>query len=175
MALGPVQLLVIGFDDPEFRGEIRAELDRLREGEIVRLIDALVVRKDEDGSVEKLQISDLTPDEAEEFGGLVGALIGLGFGGDEQSMKAGALLGVAAAEDGHILDEELWRVEDSIPNGTAAAIVLLEHRWAIPLRNALRAERGFLFADSWVQPRHLVSIGLLAAEEAAGVEEAEAQ
>jgi uncharacterized membrane protein len=164
--MGPVQLLVIGFEDPEFRGEIRAELDKLRESDIVRLIDCIIVRKDEDGNVEKMQMSDLTPEEAEEFGATVGALIGFGFGGDEENMEAGAVLGAAAGEDGHVLGEDSWYVDDAIPNGSAAAIALLEHRWAIPLREAIQAESGFHLADAWVHPEDLIAIGVLAAEEA---------
>jgi uncharacterized membrane protein len=166
MPLGPVQLLVIGFDQPEFKGAIRAELDRLRESDVVRLIDAIVVRKDEEGQVEKLQVSDLSTDEAEEFGALVGALVGFGFGGDEESMEAGAVLGVAAGEDGHVIDEDIWYIDDAIPNDSAAAIALIEHRWAIPLRDSIREAGGFHLADAWVHPRDLVAIGLLAAEEA---------
>ena len=55
MSFGPVQILVIGFGDAEFKGTIRAELERLREHDVVRLIDLLVVRKDEDGTIERLQ------------------------------------------------------------------------------------------------------------------------
>ena len=53
-----------------------------------------------------------------------------------------------------------------IPNDSAAAIILLEHRWAIPLRDAIRGANGFHIADDWVHPLDLVAIGLLAAEEA---------
>ena len=46
MAIGPVQLLVLGFEHPEFHGEIVAELEKLRESDTVRVIDALAVYKD---------------------------------------------------------------------------------------------------------------------------------
>ena len=49
MAIGPVQLLVLGFKHPDFQGEIREELDRLRDNDLIRVIDALGVRKDADG------------------------------------------------------------------------------------------------------------------------------
>jgi uncharacterized membrane protein len=166
MPVGPVQVLVIGFDHPEFKGEIREELDRLRESDVVRLIDLIVVNKDDEGNVERVQISDLTTEEAEEFGAIAGALIGLGAGADEESMEAGALLGAAAGADGHVLDEDVWYVEDAIPNSSAAAVALIEHRWAIPLREAIRSAGGFHLADAWVHPEDLVAIGALAAEEA---------
>jgi uncharacterized membrane protein len=165
MALGPVQILVIGFDKPELTGKIAAELDRLREHDVVRLVDALVVMKDDEGNVERVQISDLSTEEAEEFGATIGALIGLGFG-DEEHVEAGAVLGAMAGEDGHVLPES-WYVDDAIPNGDAAAILLLEHRWAIPLRESIQSAGGSLLTDAWIHPTDLVAIGLLASEEAA--------
>ena len=165
MAMGPVQLLVVGFQDGESKGEILAELDRLRENDIVRLIDLVVVRKDADGKVEKILRSDLSPEEAVEFGAIVGALIGFGAAGEEGA-ELGAIEGAAALEDGHVFDEEVWYVDDAIPNGTAAAVALLEHRWAIPLRDGIRNAGGFHLADAWIHPADLVGIGIVAAEEA---------
>ncbi len=80
MAIGPVQMLVLGFAEPNFTGKIAAELDRLREHEFVKIVDALVVNKDENGNIVALQVSDLSPDEATEMGEIVGALIGFGYG-----------------------------------------------------------------------------------------------
>jgi hypothetical protein len=74
MTIGPVQLLVLGFDKPDFRGEIIDELERLRESDTVRVIDALVVFKDAEGEVAVLKGSQLSKDEAEEFGAVVAAL-----------------------------------------------------------------------------------------------------
>jgi uncharacterized membrane protein len=153
--MGPVQLLVVGFDGGELNGEILAELDRLREDDVVRLIDLAFVRKDDNGTVEKILPSDLSPEEAESFGATVAALIGFGAADDEG----------AALEDVHVIDEDVWYVDDAIPNGTAAAIALLEHRWAIPLRDGIRRAGGFHLADAWIHPADLVGIGLVAAEE----------
>ena len=81
MTIGPVQLLVVSFDEPHFIGEIVEELRRLRESDVNRLIDALVVQKDADGGLAAVQWSDLSIEEAEGLGAMVGALIGLGFEG----------------------------------------------------------------------------------------------
>jgi len=160
MSFGPVQILVVGFGDAEFKGTIRAELEKLREHDIVRLIDLIVVRKDDEGNIERLQQSDLSQEEAMEFGAIVGALIGVGADG-EDGASAGAVLGAAAMEDGHVFDEkEMWYVDDAIPPGTAAAIALLDHRWAIPLRDAIREMGGFHLADAWVHPADLIAIGV---------------
>ena len=166
MAIGPVQMLILGFEDPKFTGEIIAELQRLKEQDIVRLIDAIAVRKDADGNIDSLQLSDLSEDEAMEFGATVGALIGLGLEGEEGA-EAGAVAGAEAGADGHVLDEgEVWYAADAIPPGTAAAIALIEHRWAIPLRDKIAAAGGFPLADEWIHPLDLVAVGVIAAEEA---------
>jgi uncharacterized membrane protein len=166
MALGPVQILVVGFTDAEFKGTIRDELARLKENDIVRLIDLIAVRKDEDGNVERLQQSDMSDDELHEFGAIVGALIGFGAAGDEGA-EAGAMAGADAMDDGHVFDEsQMWYVDEAIPPGTAAAIALLEHRWAIPLREAIAGRGGILLADAWLHPADLVALGAITAEAA---------
>ena len=167
MAFGPIQILVVGFEDPEFTGEIRAELERLRDNDVVRLVDLLVVRKDDDGNVERMQHSDLSQEELEDFGAVVGALIGVGADGEEGA-EAGAILGAAAMEGGHVFEsKDTWYVDDAIPPGSAAAIALLEHHWAIGLRDAIHNAGGFHLADAWVHPADLVAIGLTGTEKAA--------
>ena len=76
MTIGPVQMLVLGFSEPEFTGKIAAEIERLRAHEFVRIVDALVVQKDDSGDITAIQVSDLSPDEATEMGAIAGALIG---------------------------------------------------------------------------------------------------
>ncbi len=165
MTIGPVQLLVVSFDEPNFSGEILDELTRLRDGNVIRLIDALAVQKSQDGELTALQWSDLSVDEAEDLGATLGALLGLGFAGDE-GMAAGAIAGAEAGADGHLIDEdEIWDVADTIEPGSAAAIALIEHVWAIPLRGAIARAGGIPVSDAWVHPLDLVEIGLLAADE----------
>jgi uncharacterized membrane protein len=167
MKIGPVQLLVLGFDKPDFQGEILDELERLRASDTVRVIDSLAVYKDEDGEVTELKMSNISPDEAEEIGAVVGALVGLGAAGEE-GMEAGEVLGAEAAEGGLDVfpEEDAWAVLDEIPNEAAAALVLLEHRWAVPLREAVVRAGGFRIADGFIHPSDLVAVGILAAEEA---------
>src|SRR4051794_6922777 len=100
MAIGPVQLIVLGFNHPEFHGEIIEELERLRESDTVRVIDALAVHKDAAGEVEVAHLSTLTRDEAIEVGTMIGALIGLGVEGEE-GMETGAVAGAEAAAKGN--------------------------------------------------------------------------
>ncbi len=164
MPFGPVQMLVVGFDEPSFTGKIAAELQRLREQDLIRLIDLLVVNKDDDGNVTAIQTSDLSQDEAMEFGAIAGALIGFGVEGEE-GIEAGAVAGAEALADGHAIgDDEVWYVEEAIPNGSAAAVVLIEHRWAIPLRDSIVEAGGVALADEWIHPKDLIAVGLEAAE-----------
>ena len=100
MAIGPVQLIVLGFEHPDFHGEIIAELERLRESDTVRVIDALAVYKDAEGELEVEHLSNLTKDEAIELGTKVGALIGLGIEGEE-GMEAGAEAGARGRRRRH--------------------------------------------------------------------------
>ena len=174
MAIGPVQLIVLGFDQPEFHGEIIAELERLRESDTVRVIDALAVHKDAAGEFEVEHLSNLSGDEAKELGRTIGALIGLGVEGEE-GMELGAALGEEAAADGvHAFsDEEAWDVLEEIPNDSAAALLLIEHHWAIPLRDAVVRAGGFRISDGFISPLDLVEIGLLSSEEAQQLHAAE--
>lgn len=168
MAIGPVQLLVLGFDKPDFHGEIIAELERLRESDTVRVIDSLAVYKDADGNVEVAHLSNLTKDEAIELGSKVAALIGLGIDGEE-GMVAGAELGAEAAAEGGIEvfdDDDAWDVIEDIPNDSAAALLLIEHHWAVPLRDAIARAGGFRISDGFISPLDLVAIGLLSEAEA---------
>ena len=167
MTIGPVQLIVLGFPEPNFHGQIIEELERLRQSDTVNVVDALAVHKDVDGDVEVMHLSNLSHEEAVELGSKVGALIGLGIEGEE-GMEAGALAGARAAADGiHVYsDEDAWDVLDEIPNGSAAALVLLEHRWAIPLRDAIASAGGYRLGDGFISPLDLIGIGMLSAEDA---------
>ena len=168
MSIGPVQLLVLGFNHPDFHGEILAELERLRLSDTIRVIDALAVYKDSVGEIEVEHLSNLTTDEAVELGSKVGALVGLGIEGEE-GLEAGAALGAAAAEDGiEVFDEDqAWDVIEEIPEDSAAALLLIEHHWAVPLRDAIARAGGFRLSDGFISPLDLVEIGLVSAEEAA--------
>jgi hypothetical protein len=149
MTLGPIQLLVIGFDQGgEFRGQILAELQRLRDTDVIRLVDALVVHKKADGSFTLLEADD-------------NALGDLPGGG----MHVRALTGLAAGSTDTDLDErangpDVWYPLDAIPAGATVALAVIEHSWAIGLRDAISEAGGALLADSWVHPEDLVLAGM---------------
>jgi uncharacterized membrane protein len=166
MAIGPVQLIVLGFNHPDFHGEIISELERLRETDTVRVIDSLAVYKDADGDIGVEHLSNLTTEEAVELGSKIGALIGLGIEGEE-GMEAGAEAGAEAAAAGvsAFSEQDAWDVIEDIPNDSAAALILLEHHWAVPLRDAIARAGGFRISDGFISPLDLVEIGLLSSEE----------
>src|SRR5262245_42655163 len=175
MAIGPVQLIVLGFDHPNFQGEVIQELERLRENDMIKVIDALAVHKDADGEITVAHLSNLTHEEAVELGSKVGALIGLGIEGEEGAL-AGAAAGAQIADEKGVQffsDEEAWAVSGDIPNGSAAALLRLEHHWAVPLRDAIARAGGFRISDGFISPLDLVAIGLLTHEEAKEQEELE--
>jgi len=178
MAIGPVQLIVLGFNHPDFHGEIIAELERLRASDTVRVIDSLAVYKDADGELEVEHLSNLTEAEAIELGSKIGALIGLGIEGEE-GIEAGAIAGAeeVAAEGGVnvFTEEEAWDVLADIPNDSAAALILIEHHWAVPLRDAVVRAGGFRISDAFISPLDLVELGLVSSDEAQQLHELETQ
>ena len=168
MAIGPVQLISLGFTHPDFHGEVIAELERLRESDTVRVVDALAVYKSAEGELEVEHLSNLTQEEAVEFGSKVAALIGLGIAGEEGAEAAAEAGAEAAAEEGvKIFDEAgAWDVVAEIPPDSAAAVLLIEHHWAVPLRDAIARAGGYRLGDAFISPFDLVAIGMLTAQEA---------
>lgn len=143
--VGPVQLLVVGFDRPDFDGAALAEFERLRGGDAVRLLDVLVIHRDADGAITRLDHPDVAADG--QSGALLEALIGLGAASDD------------AAADGPDA-EPRWSLDELIPDDSAAALALVEHRWAIGARDAIRATGGSAVADAWIHPDDLATAGL---------------
>jgi hypothetical protein len=142
---GPVQILVADIGGGEPTGEVLVELQKLVDHDIVRLLDLMVLRHHASGEMEAINV-EATPDG----GSKVAVLTGLHDGAT--GTGAGS---VAEGEE-----QDMWYVADAIPPGTTVAIALLEHRWAIGLRDALRGRGGQLLAEAWVNPLDLVAVGL---------------
>ncbi|MEV6596270.1 hypothetical protein AB0M36_05310 [Actinoplanes sp. NPDC051346] len=168
MSIGPVQMIVLGFSHPNFQGEVIAELERLRKSDTVRVIDALAVYKDANGEIEVEHLSNLSTEEAVELGSKIGALVGLGIDG-EAGMEAGAAEGAetAVTQGLHAFsDADAWDILAEIPDDSAAALLLIEHHWAVPLRDAVFRAGGYRIGDAFISPLDLVEIGLATAQEA---------
>jgi uncharacterized membrane protein len=157
--VGPIQMLCVAFDGNHFKGEIVPELDRLKRERIIRIIDLLVVRKDDEGRVMLMTSSDLDWEEATAFGSYIGALAGYGAAGPE-GVERGALAGAAELADGHLFDEnDAFRITQSLPNNMSAAFVLIEHLWAIPLRDAVERAGGTELSNDWIKPEEILTVG----------------
>jgi uncharacterized membrane protein len=176
---GPVQVFVIGFEKPDFGGQVLAELKRVRKRGVIRLVDLLFVQKASDGTISSsMHMSDLSEDERLRLGRVAGGLIGLEMGGGLEGAVEGAELGElrVAVRDYGMSADQLGELADSIPVGTAAAIMVIEHHWAARLRDAIGEAGGELLVQAMIGPDLLVTIGAglearLEAEEA--IEEAE--
>ena len=149
MRIGPVQLLVVGFDRPDSGDGVVAELEHLRETDAVQVIDLLVVHRNAVGAVERVRRFNTGTKYA---GAIVGRLIGLGADRVE-------------GEDPLPVAEECWSLDDVIANDSTAVIALIEHRWAIGARAAISSAKGALVADAWIHPADLAAAGLTDTEE----------
>jgi uncharacterized membrane protein len=164
--LGPVQILVLGFEDGQFTQEVLDELRALRRADAVRLVDLLFVTKDDDGNVMAADHDGLTDDEIAQLGTIADALIG--WSSAEDGLVAGALLGAAPhapgepaeADDGPLGEPDEWYIADGIPDGGSAAVVLIEHCWAVPLRDAVRRTGSLVTVDHFVHPGDLAVLPL---------------
>ena len=161
--VGPIQLVVIGFPpDAEFRGETIRALTNLRGRGVIRLIDALFVRKDGQGQISaSMRESDLTLHEREALGAVVGGLLGVMAGGDQESEALGATLAAQAIADGAFGFGigDLQNVKERIPPGTAALLLLVEHQWARELKGAIRNAGGVPIVQGFLTPEALVMVG----------------
>ena len=114
---GPVQVFVIGFEKPDFNGQILAELKKARKRGVIRLVDLLFVQKDSGGSISStMHLTDLSEAERLRLGAVAGGLIGLEVDGLE-GMEEGAVLGElrVAARDYGMSSAQLADLADSIP------------------------------------------------------------
>lgn len=128
MALGPIEVLVISFPGNQFSGGIIPELERLVEIDTISIIDGLLVRKDADGNV--------TFVEFEELGG---------------NADAERLAGAMDQLESLISDEDVQELAASLEPDSSEAILVFEHTWAKPLRDAIVASGGVL-ADNFRVP-----------------------
>ena len=151
--MGPVQVLVVGFDRPAFSGELLAEFARLREAGIVRLVDLLLVSRGPDGALDTLT----APAElGSELGGLAAALL---------SRPADVAEDPEATGDQP--DGDAWSLADAVPAGSAAAVAAVAHIWAAPLTEALRRAGGSALDETWLAPADIAELESLIARRAA--------
>jgi hypothetical protein len=118
MELGPVDVVIMGFGEPKFDGSVLEELEK-RAGEgTIRVLDAMVIVKGEDGLVVTLDLEDLPPEDTAALGFIETGTRGL-FDSDDADML----------------------IEGLVP-GSAVMALAIEHTWAIGLRKALEKVGG---------------------------------
>lgn len=178
MTLGPVHLMVIGLhgQDDDFKGKVPQALRAVHalrgahRHEDVRVLDMLLIRKDAHGDIHRLQVSELGEHERAFAGALAGGLLGLRNGSDAPA-KPGATYGVLAVAQHEfgLSEADLREIERNIPNGNAAAIVLLEHVWVVRLKDAVDDVGCTLIAEGMLTSGMLGSLGsdVAAAQKAA--------
>jgi len=113
MTLGPLEYVMVAFEGNRFSGEIITALRDAQEKGIIRVIDMLMIKKDEQGNVMGMELSDLSEEEARPFGFLAGNLLSI-FEPDDVEATA-----------------------EKMPNNSAAGLLLIEDTWAIPLKEAI--------------------------------------
>jgi glutamate dehydrogenase/leucine dehydrogenase len=139
---GPVQVLVVGFDEPHFDGSVLSELTRLGAAGVVRLVDLLVVRRADDGSLEIVE----------------------GYF-DGHGEVAAALLERAHEEGSDVGAAETWSLADVVPSQGLAVVALIEHLWAGPLSAALHAAGATLLEETWLSEDDRTLLGRLASRD----------
>jgi len=173
---GPIQLVVIGLDNEKLKGQVARELHRASEKGDIRILDALAIQKTKDGGVVSLGASDLTPDERLGFGAIVGGLMGLGATGTPEGAEAGAAMGAEtfAYRNFGLTGADIYAIAEDVPAGMTALMVLLEHRWAIPLKEELLKAGGVVLAQGMVQPEAIMAFGADVAHAGSAIPSSEA-
>jgi Family of unknown function (DUF6325) len=120
--MGPIDYVVIEFPDGQPKGEAAPLLLDLVDRGIIRILDLMFIRKEEDGSVTGMEIADLDSEGAGEFVVFAGAASGL------------------------MTDEDRREAGNVLEPGTAAAVLVYENRWAAPFARAVRKAGGQLVA-----------------------------
>lgn len=161
MTVGPVQVIVFGFERTDlFRGEVLEELASLRGRGLIRLIDLLLAVKETDGTVNAIKMDGLSPEDAAEFGRILGKLLSVAEMTAREVASAAIDRTLAAASASLGLDYQgLQQVIEAMQPGQAFGVLMFEHTWAIPLAAAIRRAGGVPLAQGFITPEALMMVG----------------
>jgi Family of unknown function (DUF6325) len=140
--MGPVEVLVVGFPGNRFKGEILPELASLVDRKLIAVIDCVLILKDADGNV---TFAEIQQDDA-----------------DENVAKLASLM-----SDTHDLlsEEDVQELAAGLPDNSSAGLLVFEHIWAQPLRDAI-VDAGGVLAANFRIPAPVVDELLAALDEA---------
>lgn len=171
--IGPVHLVVIGLESDALKGQVSRELHRASESGAIRVLDALAIQRTASGDVVSMSGSDLTPDQRMAYGAIVGGLLGFGATGTDEGTTEGAELGALTFADKNfgLSAADIKDIANDLPPGTTALMVLFEHRWAVPLKEALQSAGGVMLAQGIVRPEDLVAFGAALAASSADADQ----
>lgn len=172
MTLGPIQVVAVQFDSTDrLEGQVLDALAELVPGDAARIIDALFIAKEDNGDLLALEAGEVG-EEDEALGALVGTLLGFSFdGGDDVDAEVAtegdtSLMGVTPAD--------VERIGDELPAGTGALVMLIEHRWAEGLRDAVLDAGGRMVAQGFLTPDGVMLLGAELAATADAIDAIEA-
>ena len=134
----PMQIAVAAFQEEDAATEALKQLKELKKTRIIGIIDAAVIRKDDDGKLHIKETADMTAKKGVGIGALIGGAVGLLAGPVGIIVGAGALVGwLAGRRDKGFKDERLERLGDSLTPGSSAIIAVVEHKWVAELEREL--------------------------------------
>ena len=128
MDLGPMSYLAFEFEGTKFDGSILPELMKLVEKKTVRVLDIVVIFKDSKANVTTRELVDLDPDQIVMINPLKSEIKGLFTTGDIEA------------------------IAEQIRPGTTAALMLIEHLWAVPFFQDVMRNKGRLVGNEFVPP-----------------------
>jgi hypothetical protein len=140
MTLGPIEVVVLGFPGNRFTGEIRPRIVDLVQRDIVTVVDALFITKDADGTVRFLELEQLVDDP-----------------------EIAALSEMLTSRLDLLVSEDATELATQLEPGSSALALVFEHRWMVPVREAIVASGGLLLADLHIPPE-VVERALVGAE-----------
>jgi hypothetical protein len=157
--IGPVQLVFIGMDSPEVPAGVREQVGRLRDAGTVGILDVLSLCKNRNGTVDIRPVVDPAPDAPHQPGDLICALL-------RMARAASTISAPPPAGRGYLLcGDPIPDAQDTLPAGVTVLALLLEHRWAMSLRDAVRDADAFPVGDAWLGREVLREVQLLPPEE----------
>jgi hypothetical protein len=152
MQIGPLQMIVIGFQNQEISEQVAYELSAVRKQGLIRLIDFVFVEKSLDGELSANALSDLNHEDAKRFLALIQGTAGFS-GAGVQSRAALEDTGEASDTEAlYISSEDINSIVEHVSPGGAVMIALIEHLWASRLSELIENSGGALFAEKYIPP-----------------------